>query len=126
MVSVNRNQHRLDNYALDKEPLGVGAYGTVYKGYDSKGDTYAVKVFTEKYEKDFRSEFEAYKGLDHPNVVKMHDVKSSATFESFNGKNYTCMYLVFDLVMGGELFDYIIMAPTLNERTIRTVFAQIL
>lgn len=84
-------------------------------------------MFTDRYEKDFKQELEAYKGLDHPNVVKLHNYSQNAIFESFNGMTrYQCMYLVFDLIMGGELFDYIIQAPTLTERTVRTIFAQIL
>lgn len=51
-------------------------------------------------------EIDILKNLDHPNIVRL--------FEVFEDKNY--IYLVTELMTGGELFDEIIKRKTFTEK----------
>jgi len=59
-------------------------------------------------------------------VVKLHDYKGKATFEHSEKNNFECAYLVFDYIVGGELFDMVISPKDLPESGIRLIFGQIL
>ena len=53
--------------------------------------------------------------VDHPNIVKMHEV--------FEDEKY--LYLVMELLSGGELFDQILKKEKFTERGARDVIAPI-
>lgn len=68
----------LENYTI-VEKLGEGMYGTVYLVQNSKGEKFAlksVKVNPFTIEESMK-EVEATKMLEHPNLVKVYDFKSS-------------------------------------------------
>ena len=68
----------LDNYKVI-EKLGEGMYGTVYLVENTKGQKFAlksVKVNPFNVEESMK-EVEATKMLEHPNLVKVYDFKSS-------------------------------------------------
>lgn len=120
------SSHTLGAYQLSRTPIGEGSYGTVYKGIKN-GKTYAIKVFQLNTANGFTEELNAYREFDHENVVKMHDYGKRAVFQpSDGGKTYTCNFLVFDYVVGGELFDVIIREPQVPDAGIRTIFKSIL
>ena len=91
---------QVDNLTLEKE-LGKGAFGAVYlTKIDNDATPYATKVYDrqtiEKSPDLFRylkTEATILKNLNHPNIVKLREVKKTK-------KHY---YLVMELCNGGEL-----------------------
>ncbi|KAG4074962.1 hypothetical protein HA402_014541 [Bradysia odoriphaga] len=87
------------NYYETYEILGEGAFGTVRRCID-KGtrEEFAVKIIEKTMEKvDLENvlyEAEICRKLQHPNIVRL--------LETFDERGQ--LYLVFDLVVGGELF----------------------
>ena len=55
------------------------------------------------------------KTLDHPNIIRLHEVY----------EDHTSFYLVTELCKGGELFDAISGNDLLNEDLARGIFKQI-
>ena len=53
----------------------------------------------------FRTEIEALRSLQHPNIITLYDVYISDEK----------IYIVMELMSGGELFDYVVNKGTLNE-----------
>ena len=89
----------IDDYTLENK-IGKGSFGEVYlttkKGTDK---LYATKkmqkiiVLQPKVKKFFNNEISILKTLDHPNIIKLYDIKQ--TINSY--------YLIFDLCNGGNL-----------------------
>ena len=89
----------IDDYTLENK-IGKGSFGEVYlttkKGTDK---LYATKkmqktiVLQPKVKKFFNNEITILKTLDHPNIIKLYDIKQ--TINSY--------YLIFDLCNGGNL-----------------------
>ncbi|HEX7053702.1 MAG TPA: serine/threonine-protein kinase [Burkholderiales bacterium] len=91
----------LGRYQIQSE-LGRGAMGVVYKATDSVLErTVAVKTvnitlereYAEKYEQRFYQEAKAAGGLNHPNIVTIHDV----------GKAGDVVYMAMEYIEGVEL-----------------------
>src|SRR4051794_28134053 len=61
-------------------------------------------------------EIDILKNLDHPNIVKLHEV--------FNDKHN--IYLVTELCTGGELFDEIIARSKFDEAAAASIIKQVL
>jgi len=72
----------------------------------------------EKKKKFIQREIAVSRLLNHSNIVKMHDV----IYEDFDKK----VYMVFDLISGGALLDFIISHNFLTEKAARPYFRQIL
>jgi serine/threonine-protein kinase len=92
---------QLGRYVIQSE-LGRGAMGVVYKATDSVLErTVAVKTvnitlereFAEKYEQRFYQEARAAGGLNHPNIVTIHDV----------GKAGEVVFMAMEYIEGVEL-----------------------
>lgn len=84
--------------------IGKGAFGVVYKAADKSGAHYAVKAFCKeslrrqtKGKQAILNEVRILRMLNHPNIVKLREVHET--------KN--SVYLVFDLLRGGSLTDYL-------------------
>jgi serine/threonine protein kinase len=82
------------------EKLGQGGMGEVYKGRDTRSDTFvAIKQIHSTISNDdtvierFRREGQALTDLNHPNIVKMLDMIEQ------DGKHY----LVTEYISGGDL-----------------------
>eukprot|EP01006_Ploeotia_vitrea_P006548 TRINITY_DN13714_c0_g1_i1.p1 TRINITY_DN13714_c0_g1~~TRINITY_DN13714_c0_g1_i1.p1 ORF type:complete len:495 (-),score=59.01 TRINITY_DN13714_c0_g1_i1:125-1609(-) len=92
-----------DEYSIE-EALGSGSYAEVYRCTHKKtGQNYAVKIINKakagpKGIKTTQNEVEILKALNHPNVINVKDY-----FESNSS-----MYIVLEIVSGGELFDKIV------------------
>lgn len=72
----------LDRYTLGHR-LGVGGTGCVYLAHDPEGNAYALKLLYGEMATDkslalrFRREAEAMRRIDHPNVVKVVETRTS-------------------------------------------------
>ena len=57
--------------------IGKGAFGTVYKGTDDKGNTIAVKeINTKYYPRILQVDFQNLLKLPHPNIVKCYGIQN--------------------------------------------------
>lgn len=101
------------------EELGRGEFSTVYKGKDREtGELYAIKCI-EKHELDttrLDTEVEILKSVDHPHIISLREY-----FDTPDS-----LYLVVELVSGGELFDKITELGAYSERTAAELVANIL
>ena len=116
----------MDNYDVEKKPLGKGGYGTVFKGTNKKtGEPRAIKKLSrEGIEEDdlvrFLREIELLKKADHPNIIKLYEL-----YESKHS-----LYLVMEKCDGGELFDDLITrvenGPMYTEKEVAIILKQIM
>ena len=109
-----------DKYSV-KEVLGSGAFSEVCLCVDkNSGQKFAVKCIDKKSlkgkEDSLENEINVLRTADHPNIVKM--------IEMFDDKHY--LYLVMDLVTGGELFDRIVERGSYTEKDASLCVEQIL
>lgn len=109
----------IGDYRIGKV-LGTGSYGYVRLGVNIiTGEQFAIKTLKDAHnKKGILREISILKLLDHPNIVKLHDVVE-------DGKTGT-FYLVLELANGGELFDYIVARGRLREKEARKFFRQII
>lgn len=63
----------------------------------------------------FHTEIEALKKLRHPNIIHLNDVYITKTK----------IYLVMELMSGGELFDYVVQKGTLTEEEASTIIRKV-
>ena len=110
-----------DDYKL-LETLGEGAFGVVGKWENLEtGAIKAVKMLSKSKIKknslsDIVREIEIVKDLDHPNIVKM--------YESYEDSKY--LYIVTELIQGGELFDELIRRKRFSEEDCAWIIKQVL
>ena len=101
MIKMNTAAFK-DVYKQQKDALGSGGFGTVYKcRHRQTQQTRAVKVVPKKKIKNmetFLQEIEILKKLDHPNVVRVYEY----FIDDAN------VYIVTEICRGGELFDKIV------------------
>lgn len=96
------------------EVLGVGSTSTCHRCLNKKTDLYfACKIIDKRVIEDrfqgmmeqFHTEIEALRSLQHPNIIQLFDV--FITDEK--------IFIVMELMEGGELFDYVVQKGTLTE-----------
>lgn len=110
-----------DKYIL-KDVLGTGAFSQVRlaESKEHAGELYAIKVIDKKAlkgkEDSLENEIRVLRRLDHPNVVKL--------LEAYESKSY--VYLVMELVTGGELFDRIVEKGSYTEKDAADLIRQVL
>mmetsp|Transcript_13060 Transcript_13060/g.40224 ORF Transcript_13060/g.40224 Transcript_13060/m.40224 type:complete len:498 (+) Transcript_13060:216-1709(+) len=104
------------------ETLGQGSFGKVKLAVHKETNVqYAIKILDKKDIKqneltlNVRREIAIMKALNHRNIVSLREVLSS--------KNK--LYIVMDLVRGGELFERIQKQGELDEKTARNYFQQL-
>eukprot|EP01126_Amoeba_proteus_P054216 TRINITY_DN6656_c0_g2_i7.p1 TRINITY_DN6656_c0_g2~~TRINITY_DN6656_c0_g2_i7.p1 ORF type:complete len:411 (+),score=85.94 TRINITY_DN6656_c0_g2_i7:276-1508(+) len=106
--------------------LGKGNFATVSLCiHKSSGERFAIKMIdkkkfmignSSKRENPLMDEVKILKSLKHPNIIGIEDVLDTPT----------TLYLVLELVTGGELFEKIIASGSFDEVTARNHFSQIL
>lgn len=116
---VAANPGKLDEfYDLNKRKIGEGSYGSVMKAKNkATGAEVAVKSISKAHIKNMdrlKNETEIQTCLDHPNIGKL--------YESFEDARN--LYLVLELLTGGELFDRIIDLGHFTERQAALVMKQ--
>jgi calcium-dependent protein kinase len=110
-----------DDYKL-KETLGEGAFGVVGKCENLiSGAIRAVKMLSKKNIsnddlKSIANEIKLCKEIDHPNIMKM--------YEEYEDKKF--LYIVTELIEGGELFDELIRRKKFTEKDCALIIKQIL
>ena len=98
----------LHSYKVDLI-LGRGGTGTVYRGFDKKGNVFAIKRFHENFFRnqlhlrDLKKSVKRFRKLKHQNVVQIMD------FIDARGEDGNCM--VMEYMDGPNLKDYILKRP---------------
>ncbi|KAL7720698.1 non-specific serine/threonine protein kinase [Entamoeba marina] len=109
----------IGGYVL-KDQLGTGAFSVVYSGVNKEtNQSVAIKVIdTSKSDKDkLAGEINILKMIDHPNVIKLYDV-----IEGNDDK----LYIITDLVLGGELFNRITDKTNYSEEKAKIVVKRLI
>ncbi|XP_022804611.1 calcium/calmodulin-dependent protein kinase type 1-like isoform X1 [Stylophora pistillata] len=101
--------------------LGTGAFSEVVRAEEkATGNLYAVKCITKRKlsgkEEAVENEIAILKKVNHPNIIRL--------WEIFDNKTH--LYLVMDLVQGGELFDRIVEKGSYTEQDASDLIKQIL
>ncbi|XP_076231515.1 calcium/calmodulin-dependent protein kinase I isoform X3 [Calliopsis andreniformis] len=110
-----------DKYIL-KELLGTGAFSEVRlaESKEKPGQMFAVKIIDKKAlkgkEDSLENEIKVLRRLTHPNIVQL--------LETFEDKHK--VYLVMELVTGGELFDRIVEKGSYTEKDASGLIRQVL
>jgi len=119
-TKIHRTPTVEDKYDL-KDVLGTGAFSQVRLAESKEdGQMYAVKIIDKKAlkgkEDSLENEIRVLKRLDHRNVVKLLEAYESRT----------SVYLVMELVTGGELFDRIVEKGSYSEKDAADLIKQVL
>ncbi|XP_052899430.1 calcium/calmodulin-dependent protein kinase type 1 isoform X2 [Anopheles moucheti] len=109
-----------DKYVI-KELLGTGAFSEVRLcEHKETAQQYAVKIIDKKAlkgkEDSLENEIRVLKRFTHPNIVQL--------LETFEDKSK--VYLIMELVTGGELFDRIVEKGSYTERDASNLIRQVL
>lgn len=79
--------------------------------------TYAIRRISE-----LEKEITILSALKHPHIVNLVQVYESIDYKKKNGNTYSVTALVFELVTGGDLFEYLMSSGRFSENTARTHF----
>lgn len=110
------------HYLLDENHvLGKGNFSIVYLGEHLESHTRVaikkiVKLGVKNKPEMLKNEVDILKKLEHPYIIKLYDI-----FET-----ETELYLVMELVTGGELFDRIVEREQYSESDAKAVMRQLL
>lgn len=113
---------KFDKHYKQLELLGKGAFSEVYKAEKIvNGKQFAAKFISKKTlnakeETSLESEICIMKRINHPNIVSL--------VELFDNRN--ALYIVMDLVTGGELFDRIVQKGVYTEADASHLVKQLL
>jgi calcium/calmodulin-dependent protein kinase I len=111
-MSIYHKGEKITDFYKIEDELGAGSFAVVRSGVNKvTGEEVAIKIIDRKEMQEddevaLRTEVEILSGLDHPNVVKMHEV--------FDEEDY--LYIVLELMNGGELFDRIVEKESYSEK----------
>uniref|UniRef100_A0AAY5K037 Protein kinase domain-containing protein n=1 Tax=Esox lucius TaxID=8010 RepID=A0AAY5K037_ESOLU len=120
-LSVGQPAQYVGPYRLEKT-LGKGQTGLVKLGVHCiTGQKVAIKIvnrekLSESVLMKVEREIAILKLIEHPHVLKLHDVY----------ENNKYLYLVLEHVSGGELFDYLVKKGRLTPKEARKFFRQII
>lgn len=111
----------LEDYYKLGDVLGTGSFSKVIRATElATGKDFAVKCMTkegdERKTEIITTEIEILKRVDHPNVVKLHEI-----FETD-----TDLYIVMQLINGGELFEKIVQLTCYTEQDASKIVRQLL
>jgi calcium/calmodulin-dependent protein kinase I len=116
--SATHKKDITDFYVLGEE-IGRGSFSVVRKGkHKESSKLFAIKCIQKKFIKLhlLEREIKIMKKLKHPHILPLIDV--------FETKDY--IYLVLELVTGGELFDKIVERGNYTEKDASDIVRQIL
>lgn len=111
-----------DRYEF-KEELGSGAFSKVFRAINKETkEEMAVKIIDKKKASDetekkrLETEVTILKKVKHPNIIGLRDLYDDAEY----------LYLVMELVTGGELFDKIVEKGQYTEKDASVIVKKIL
>lgn len=102
------------------EVMGVGSTSVCHRCIErSTAKSYACKIIDKRQVaqqfdgmiEQFQREIQALRSLNHPNIISLYDVYTTADK----------IYIVMELMAGGELFDYVVQKGTLTEAEASTI-----
>lgn len=101
--------------------LGQGAFGSVFVAKSkTTGEQRAIKIISKskiiQIEQNLLSELMILRTLDHPNILKLHEVYD-------NGQHY---YVVTEICRGGDLLQYSKNKSTITEQYVSSLMKQLL
>jgi len=111
-----------NHYDIEEKVLGKGKFAEVKRAIDKKTkEPFAVKVITKDKIKSgdqskLKTEIDIMKKVSHPNCVSFTEVYESRTK----------LYIIMELVTGGELFDRIIEKEHYSEKEAAACFQQVI
>eukprot|EP01066_Platyproteum_vivax_P020787 Platyproteum_vivax@DN8721_c0_g1_i1.p1 len=126
-----KSNHDSDSSGLDQYDLrtdiGSGNFSTVRLAiHKTTGDRFAMKIMEKaKFDKfknrrnthlDIESEVKVLQSLQHPNVVQFYDFFDTPTH----------MYMVTELMEGGDLLQHILDHGVFSEETTQRIFKEVL
>ena len=114
-MSASDSTFILDDYVVNRKRIGKGSFSTIYKGYHKVTKrVYAIKEISvesvTKIKDNVKREFNLMKTLNHPNIVKLHNV--------ILDNKYNNIYLVLDYYPNGDL------AKFLQKKPLKEMYAQ--
>lgn len=116
-----RSGRRIEAHYELREVLGDGTSGQVRRGiHRQTGKEYAVKIISLRRHMDIKSmedEVNMLRSLDHPYIVQLVDVFMQPGI---------AMYLVMELVSGGDLFERIVEQQRYTEVDARRLMRRVL
>ncbi len=123
---------KLGDYTLGRK-LGTGQFSKVRVG-TKDGVNYAAKYMLKsndlfKNKTCLELVFNEAKimiQLDHPNIVKLHEFSDNGVVVKGSGKQVPVLYLIFELITGGEMFDYIAVGGRFSDGLSRYYFKQLI
>lgn len=122
LAKVSRffTKEHVEKYYTVKEKLGSGSFSVVKLGVNKKtGEEFAIKIIEKKRvgeKKMMQTEIDILNQVHHPNVIELREMFETSTH----------LYLVMELVTGGELFDRIVAQGSFNEKEASYVTKQVL
>ena len=110
----------VNEYIINRKRIGKGSFSTIYKGYSTKNnEVYAIKeiVVDKKQNKSLvKRELSVLKTLDHPSIVKLHDVIIDTSYNN--------IYFVLDYYPKGDFAKFLDNKP-LKEKFCRKYLKQL-
>jgi len=108
------------------DTLGSGSFSTVKLAYDKVTENkYAIKIIDKKKfgaKKEelimIQTEIDIMRMIEHPNIISLHEV--------FEDKTTKKIYLVMELVTGGELFDRIVEKGSYSEKDASELISKVI
>lgn len=107
-------------YEVCDEVLGEGSFGKVHLGKEVGGGKVAVKIINKNrlskhMQQRLSTELQIHSRVNHENIVKMYDVVEEGGL----------IYLIFEFLDGGDLFDFVIENGPLKEDEAKRIFMQL-
>ena len=93
----------IKDYVVSRRRIGKGSFSTIYKAFNTTNNReYAIKeiiVDKKNIKSNVKREFLVLKKLDHPNIVKLHDLIIDTSYNN--------IYFVFDYFKNGDLAKFL-------------------
>ena len=108
--------------------LGSGASCKVKLAMDTEsGRKVAVKIITDHMDPKLKelvmTEVKAMESLKHSNIIEQIEYGID-TYKKSSGKSKTVSYIVLEIALGGELFDFVAISGRFSEPLARYFFKQ--
>jgi calcium/calmodulin-dependent protein kinase I len=121
IIPLSKKRRFIEETYEVKDDLGVGSYSVVKRAVHKKtGDLVAIKIYDKArlsiFDKEcIKTEVEILKALRHPNIVTLRE-----TYDT-----HRKLYIVMELMSGGELLDCIQKKKLFPEKEASRMFRQI-